>query len=310
MFGTPTSPGNASTFAGQWNWLFLVLVALSLLFALPIFTLLVTFAVRYRRGRRANRRLPRFSEVRVELLWTIIPFLIAIGIFGWAARLYVDLYQPPADAMEIDVIGKQWFWEFQHAEGRRELSELHVPLGRPIRLTLTSEDVIHSLFVPAFRIKQDAVPGRYTTIWFEATETGEFRLNCTEYCGLDHALMGGKVIVMTPADYAQWLSGGGGDASLTTTGEHLFRQYGCSGCHRVDGGGVGPSLVGIYGKQVPLADGAFATADDRYIHDSILLPNAQVAAGYSPIMPSFRGRLSEAEIFGIIAYIKSLGVAP
>ncbi len=310
MFGFPTSPGNASTFAGPWNWLFLVLVVLSTLIAGVIFVLLITFAARYRRGRRTNRHRPHVPEVGIELLWIAIPFVIAIGIFGWAARLYATIYQPPANSMEIDVVGKQWFWEFQHAEGKRELAELHVPIGRPIRLTLTSEDVIHSLFIPAFRIKQDAVPGRYTTVWFEATETGEFRLNCTEYCGLDHALMGGKVYVMTPADYEQWLSGNGGDTGLASAGETLFRQYGCSGCHVPTGGGVGPSLVGIYGKQAPLADGGFATVDERYIHDSILLPNLQVAAGYPAVMPSYRGRLSEAEIFSIVAYIKSLGISP
>lgn len=309
MFGFPTSPGNASTFAGPWNWLFLTLIGLSLLVAVPIFLLLFYFGARYRRGSSASRHMPRFSEVKVELTWIIVPFVISMGIFGWAGRLYVNMYQPPADAMSIDVIGKQWFWEFQHPEGQRELAELHVPVGRPIRLTLTSEDVIHSFYVPAFRIKQDAVPGRYTTIWFQATETGEFRLSCTEYCGLDHALMGGKVYVMSPADYQQWLSGTGA-TGLAATGEALFRQYGCSGCHNPNGGGVGPSFVGIYGRQVPLSDGTFATVDDRYIHDSILLPKSQIVAGYQPVMPSFRGQLSEGEIFSLIAYIKSLGVAP
>jgi cytochrome c oxidase subunit 2 len=174
---------------------------------------------------------------------------------------------------------------------------------------MTSEDVIHSFYVPAFRVKQDVLPGRYTTLWFEATETGEFPLRCTQYCGLDHAIMGGEVIVMSPADYEQWLSGTTGGA-LSTTGEQLFRQYGCSGCHRLDGSGVAPSLVGIYGKPVPLSDGTFVTADDRYIHDSILLPNQQIAAGYPAIMPSFRGQINEDDIFAIIAYIKSLGVGP
>ncbi len=308
MFGFP-SPGNASTFAGPWNWLFLVLIGLSLLFAVPIFLLLLYFSARYHRGSRADRRMPQFSEVKIELVWIAVPVVLALIVFAWAARLYVNMYQPPAGAMEINVIGKQWFWEFQHLEGQRELAELHVPVGRPIRLTLTSEDVIHSLYVPAFRIKQDAVPGRYTTIWFQATETGEFRLTCTEYCGLDHALMGGKVYVMSQANYEQWLSGTGA-TGLASTGEGLFRQYGCSGCHRMDGSGTGPSLVGLYGRQVPLADGSFATADDRYIHDSILLPNLQITAGYQPVMPSFRGQLSEGEIFSIVAYIKSLGLAP
>lgn len=308
MFGFP-SPGNASTFTDQWNVLFLVLIGLSLLFAVPIFLLLLYFGARYHRGSRAGRRMPQFSEVKVELAWIAVPTVLALIIFAWAAYLYVNMYQPPANAMEIDVIGKQWFWEFQHQEGRRELAELHVPVGRPIRLTLTSEDVIHSLYIPAFRIKQDAVPGRYTTIWFQATETGEFRFTCTEYCGLDHALMGGKVYVMTEADYAQWLSGTD-TTGLASAGEKLFTQYGCSGCHQPKGGGVGPALAGIYGKQIPLSDGSFATADDRYINDSIVLPKLQIAAGYPPVMPSFRGQLSEGEIFSIIAYIKSLGLAP
>jgi cytochrome c oxidase subunit 2 len=308
MLGFP-SPGNASTFTDQWNWLFLVLVGLSLLIAVPIFLLLLYFSARYHRGARTYRQRPPYPEVQIELAWIGVPVVLALLVFAWAAYQYVNMYQPPANAMAIDVIGKQWFWEFQHQEGRRELAELHVPVGRPIRLTLTSEDVIHSFYVPAFRVHQDAVPGRYTTIWFQATETGEFRLNCTEYCGLDHALMGGKVYVMTEADYERWL-GGANATGLASTGEQLFRQYGCSGCHKMEGGGVGPSLAGIYGKQVPLFDGTFVTADDRYIHDSILLPKLQIAAGYPPVMPSFRGQLSEGEIFSLIAYIKSLGLAP
>src|SRR4051794_33184229 len=217
MLGFPTSPGSASTFAGPVDLLLLALLGLSALFALPILILIVSFGVRYRRNARADRARPRFSHTKLELAWSVIPFCLSLGIFGWAGKLYVQMYEPPPDAMEINVVGKQWFWEFQHPEGRRELGQLHIPVGRPVRLNMTSEDVIHSFYVPAFRVKQDVLPGRYTTLWFEATETGEFPLRCAQYCGLDHAIMGGTVIVMTPADYAQWLSGTTGGA-LSTTG--------------------------------------------------------------------------------------------
>ena len=300
-------PGQASTFAGPVDTLFVALLGLATFIATAVCALIVYFGVKYRRGSPADRTGANASHVPLEIAWTVVPLLLAMGAFGWGARLYFDDFRPPARAIEIAVVGRQWMWQFQHPEGQREINELHVPLGRPIKLTMTSQDVIHSLYVPAFRVKQDVLPGRYTVAWFQATQTGEYRLLCTQYCGTDHAVMGGRVIVMDPAQYEQWLQSGNTGQTAAQQGEQLFRQFGCSGCHRMDGSGQGPPLVGIYGKPVPLQGGGTTIADDRYLRDSILLPSKDVAAGYPNIMPSFQGQLGEDDLLLLITYIKSLG---
>jgi cytochrome c oxidase subunit 2 len=316
MGGFPLTPDQASTVAGQVDALFYTLVGLSLLFAFPVAFLIVYFAVKYRRGSQASRAGQIGTSVRLEVAWMVIPAFLALGIFGWAASVYFDMAHPPAGAIDIYVVGKQWMWKFQHPEGQREINELHVPVGHPVKLLMASEDVIHSFYVPAFRVKQDVLPGRYTTIWFQATTAGEYHLFCAEYCGTDHAVMGGKVIVMEQADYERWLSGGVAGAapqspeSLAASGQQLFTSLGCSGCHRMDGSGPGPSLAGVFGKPVPLQGGGTATADEQYVRDSILMPQKQVVAGYQPIMPSFQGRVSEDQLAQLIAYIKSLGNQP
>ena len=224
----------------------------------------------------------------------------------------------PARAINIYVVGRQWMWKFQHPSGQREINELHVPLGQPIRLVMASQDVIHSFYVPAFRIKMDVIPGRYTETWFEATKTGEYHMHCTEYCGAQHATMGGRVVVMEPVQYQAWLSGASGreatgttdePASLAAAGEATFQQLGCSGCHRPDGGGAGPSLVGIFGQPQPLEGGQTAIADEQYIRESILRPNVQIVAGYQPIMPSYEGQISEEQLLQLIEYIRSQGTS-
>ncbi|MBK9713945.1 MAG: cytochrome c oxidase subunit II [Kouleothrix sp.] len=308
----PLMPEQASTVAGQVDLLYYALIALSLLFALPIAGLTVYFAVKYRRGARADRSGQITATLPYELTWTIVPTLMALGVFVWAATLYFRIERPPADALEIYVLGRQWMWEFQHPEGQRELAELHVPLGRPVKLLMTSEDVIHSFYVPAFRVKQDVLPGRYTAIWFQPSKVGEYHLFCAEYCGTDHAVMGGVVYVMEPAAYQAWLGGGaaGGPQApqtMAAAGEKLFSGLGCSGCHRMDGSGAGPSLVGVFGSPVQLQGGQSAIADEGYVRNSILLPQSQVVAGYQPVMPSFKGQVSESQILQLIAYIKSLG---
>jgi cytochrome c oxidase subunit II len=316
MGGFPLTPDQASTVAGPVDALFYTLVGLSLLFALPIALLIVYFAVKYRRGSRASRAGQTGTSVKLELAWMIIPAFLSLGIFGWAANVYFDMARPPAGAIDIYVVGKQWMWKFQHPEGQREINELHVPVGHPVKLLMASEDVIHSFYVPAFRIKQDVLPGRYTTIWFQATAAGEYHLFCAEYCGTDHAVMGGKVIVMEQSDYESWLSGGVAGAapqspeSLAASGQQLFTSLGCGGCHRMDGSGPGPSLAGVFGKPVPLQGDGTTTADEQYVRDSILTPQKQVVAGYQPIMPSFQGRVSEDQLAQLIAYIKSLGNQP
>jgi cytochrome c oxidase subunit 2 len=227
-----------------------------------------------------------------------------MGLFAWSVKLWVRLRTPPDDATPIFVVAKQWMWEVQHAGGQREINTLHVALDQPVRLVMISQDVIHSLYVPAFRVKQDVLPGRYTDLWFKPTRTGTYDLFCAEFCGTDHSRMGGKVVVLTQADYAAWL-GAHARTGLAGQGAALFRSAGCSGCHDPASGVHAPDLDNLYGRTVPLADGSQVRADDRYLHDSIMLPQLQVAAGYAPIMPSYQGRLDESDTLALIAYLKS-----
>jgi cytochrome c oxidase subunit 2 len=229
------------------------------------------------------------------------------GLFAWSARVYFYEEVPPADALDINVIGKQWMWKTQHAEGQQEINELHIPIDQPIKLTLASEDVIHSFYIPAFRIKQDVVPGRFTTEWFQANRLGTFRLYCSEYCGADHSKMAGQVVVLSATDYRNWLAAGGQRNTLAQSGGNLFRELGCSGCHVGSTTIHAPPLEGLYGKMVPLSDGTFVTADDKYLRDSILLPSSQIVAGYQAIMPTYEGHISEEELLQLIAYLKSIG---
>jgi cytochrome c oxidase subunit 2 len=242
----------------------------------------------------------------LEATWTLIPFGIFMVMFVWSASIYMTWAQPPPDAEEIFVVGKQWMWKFQHPEGQREIDQLHVPLGRAVRLTMISQDVIHSLFLPEFRVKQDVLPGRYTTTWFQTTKPGRYHLFCTQYCGTMHSGMIGEVVVMEPASYQAWLSGGNAEGSLASTGQKLFQQLGCTTCHRFDTQGRGPNLVGAYGKPVLLDDGRTSTVDDNYIRESILTPGAKVVAGFKPIMPTFQGIVNEEQLLSLVAYIRSL----
>jgi len=236
----------------------------------------------------------------------LIPLFLFCGVFVWAAQAYFYMETPPRDAVPVYVVGKQWMWKLQHGDGRREINELHVPIGRPVKLIMTSEDVIHDFFVPAFRTKEDVVPGRYTTIWFTPTRAGKFHLFCSQYCGMDHSRMGGWIYVQEPKDYAAWLARENEPLSLAAQGERIFHTLGCSGCHAENSKIHSPLLNGIYGRMVPLSDKTFVLADDQYLRDSILLPNKQIVAGYAPLMPTFRGHISEEELNAVIAYIKSL----
>jgi len=304
-------PPQASTIAPKVDALFYAVAGVTTAVALAVFITLLFFAIRYRSGSKAPRTedIPAAQErirKRVEVAWAAIPLLLFFAAFVWAGRLYLERSAPPADAMAVFVVAKQWMWKAQHGGGQREIDELHVPLNQPVRLLMTSQDVIHSFFVPAFRVKQDVLPGRYTEIWFTPTKLGRFHLFCAEYCGTDHSRMGGDIVVQSPAQFEQWLSAHAG-TDMAAQGEALFRQYGCSGCHGANAAVHAPDLAGIYGKPVPLADGTTVIADDRYIRDSILLPQREIAAGYAPIMPTFAGQLGDEEIFDLIAYIKSLG---
>ena len=308
-------PPSASTMAPQVDALFYAVLATTALVAVAIFVVLVWFGIRYRAGSRR----PRHPDIpaaqaqarrRVEAVWTLTPLLLFCAAFAWAARLYVERSAAPAGALRIDVVAKQWMWKFAHAGGQREIDELHVPRGEPIRLVMTSQDVIHSFFVPAFRVKQDVLPGRYTEVWFTPTQSGRFHLFCAEYCGTDHARMGsGEVIVEEPAQFQRWLAGHATPLDAAARGAALFRENGCSGCHGAGAVVHAPDLAGLYGRQVPLADGRVVVADDRYLRDSILLPRQDVAAGYAPIMPSFAGRIREEDLADLLAYQRSLGAA-
>jgi cytochrome c oxidase subunit 2 len=228
-------------------------------------------------------------------------------MFGWGVHLYMTNARPPADTLDITVVGRQWMWKFQHPQGPREINQLHIPVGRPVKLTMASEDVIHSVYVPAFRVKMDVVPGRYTSMWFEATTTGTYHLFCAEYCGTSHAGMIGQVVVMTPADYEAWLSGGATAESPVASGERLFQQLGCQSCHRADAAGRGPALAGLFGQTQRLQSGESVIVDEAYVRESILLPNARIAAGYTPVMPTYQGQISEEGLLQLIAYLRSLG---
>lgn len=303
----PLFPTEASDAAAQTDYLYWGLIMISAVVMLIVFVPIVFFIFKYRRGKRANRTPVNLPELPIELTWTILPTVIFVGLFLWGAKVFWNNQRIPPDAMEINVVGKQWMWKIQHPEGQREINELHVPVGRNIKITLASQDVIHSFFLPEFRVKQDVVPGRYTTLWFNARRVGTYRLFCSEYCGTHHSTMTGRVIVMPPAAYANWLVAGQPGPTLAQAGERLYRELGCSGCH--DGSTVvrAPPLLNLFGKPVPLNSGEVVIADEPYLRDSILLPARQITGGYTNDMPSFQGRINEEQLLELIAYIRSRG---
>jgi cytochrome c oxidase subunit 2 len=302
-------PEQASNLAPEVDRIFFALVALCGAVTFLVLALIVFFCIRYRRGSKASRAGGKLSPQRWETIWTIIPLLIFIGIFIWAAKAYFHMLTPPADTVATYVVAKQWMWKIQHGDGRREINELHIPVGQTVKLVMTSEDVIHDFFVPAFRTKQDVVPGRYTTIWFTPTKAGKYHLFCSQYCGLNHATMGGWIYVMEPEVYTRWLAQGIAPVSLVAQGERVFHTLGCSGCHAENSKVHAPLLDGVYGKPVPLTGGMVVVADEQYLRDCILLPSKQIPAGYEPIMPTFQNRISEEDLTAVIAYLKSLGSA-
>jgi cytochrome c oxidase subunit 2 len=303
----PLFPDQASTFAGRVDNLYFFLVGLTVFFTVTIASVSIYFAIRYRR-RKANE-IPEeiHGSTILETVWIAIPFVLAMILFVWGSSVYFTIYRAPKDAMEIYVVAKQWMWKMQHPGGQREINELHVPLGKKIKLVMTTEDVIHSFYVPAFRFKTDAVPGRYTYAWFEATKPGRYHLFCAEYCGTSHSTMGGWVVAMEPEDYQAWLSGGTAGESLSSLGQKLFQNLACVTCHHSDGQGRGPALEGLFGKSVELEGGQTVLVDEAYLRESILNPRAKVVAGYQAIMPTFQGLVSEEQVLQLVEYIKSIG---
>ncbi len=316
----PFLPPQASSASGGIDGVFWMITAVCFAFALGVSIFLITFTVRYRQGTRVNRVLPHHEGIALEMIWTVIPLVIAVGMFLVSTVVYFQVVRAPKDATEIFVVGKQWMWKMQHPNGRWEMNEIHVPVGKPVKLTMISEDVIHDFGLPAFRLNMDVVPGKYTQLWFTPTRVGRYHIFCAQYCGTNHAIMGGYVTVMEPAQFEKWSNTGNVSTALASQGEKLFRENGCTGCHGPNANVRAPSLVGIYGKDRPVqiadngpwrADLPATTvkADYRYLHDAIYLPMKEVAAGYKPIMPSYQGRLSEEQVIQLIDYIKTLSTS-
>jgi cytochrome c oxidase subunit 2 len=302
-------PEQASTHAVHVDLLYFFLLGMSTFFTALIALMILYLSIKYRRGNvHVDRSHPVDHAYGLEATWMVIPMVISLGIFAWGAGLFFSVFRPPADAIDMRVVGKQWMWKFQHPSGKREINCLHVPKGQPVKLTMISEDVIHSLFVPAFRIKRDVLPGSYSTCWFEATRTGEFHLFCAEYCGTNHSGMIGRIVVQEPAEYSDWLTGGTANISPAKAGQRLYQELRCATCHEAgDAPARCPPLIGLMNRKVKLTTGDTVVADENYMRESILRPAAKVVAGYQPLMPSFDGQVDEEQLIQLIAYIKSLG---
>jgi len=309
MQSLPFQPDQASSIAKSVDYLYFFLTAITLFFTVLIFLTIFYFMIKYRRRSPDERPKAIEGSLPLEVLWTAIPTVLVAVVFVWSSTLYFRNSEAPKGSLEIFVTGKQWMWKAEHPEGQREINELHVPLGRPVKLTMTSEDVIHDFFVPAFRVKKDVLPGRYTSLWFEPTQVGTFHLFCAQYCGAFHAGMIGAIIVQEPDAYASWLAGGAPGESIEQAGAKVYQGSGCGTCHVDDGSGLGPSLLGVFGHPVHLTTGETVTADDAYMRESILLPKAKVVLGYNPIMPSFQGQVTEEQLNNLVAYLRTLGNA-
>ena len=302
----PLFPEQASTMAARVDNLYFFMVATSGFFAVLVTLLVIAFAIRFRRRSPDGVGEPIHGSLALELIWTGIPFVLAMVMFVWGASVYFALARMPDEALDIYAVGKQWMWKFQHREGQREINELHVPVNTPVRVILTSEDVLHDLYFPSFRTKIDAIPGRYTQLWFNATDVGTYHIFCAEYCGTRHSGMIGRVVVMPQNEYEAWLGGGATEGTLAQRGEKLFSQFACITCHRADSQGRGPLLNGVFGHAVSLASGNTVIADAAYVRESILNPTAKVVAGFAPIMPTFQGQVTEEQLLALTEYIKSL----
>jgi cytochrome c oxidase subunit II len=303
----PLQPPAASSIAESVDHLYYFLTGITIFFSVLIFSIIFYFMIKYRRRPGEERAPETHTSMALELSWTIIPSLICVVIFVWSSALFVRNARPPAKSREIFVIGKQWMWQIQHPEGPREIDALHVPVGEPIKLTMTSQDVIHGFYIPAFRVKKDVLPGRYTSVWFKADQAGVYHLFCSQFCGTNHSEMIGWVYVMQPADYAAWLAAGEQSESMAQQGARLFVQLGCITCHTDQASSTGPSLAGIYGQPEKMQGGGTRVVDDSFVRDAILTPSTIHVAGYPQIMPTFTGQVNEEQVLQLIAYVKSLG---
>jgi cytochrome c oxidase subunit 2 len=298
-------PPEASKIAPQMDALLFFMVLVSLIGLTIVVLLIVSFSILY-----SKKRHPVAVQVEgstlLETTWTIIPLGLFLVMFVWGALIYFRVYTPPANSMNIYVVGKQWMWKAEHPGGQHEINALHVPTGRAVQVTLISQDVFHSFSIPAFRVKREAIPGRYTTVWFEATVPGTYHLFCTQYCGTNHSQMTGDIVVMTPEDFRKWLASSTSGASLAQNGERLFASLSCAACHNTRPDARGPNLAGVYGAKLPLASGGTVIADDAYLREAILNPSQHVTQGYTPIMPTYQGQISEEGVIALLEYIKNL----
>jgi len=306
----PLLPPQASTVAVEVDALYALLVSITAFFTLLVVGLFLYFGLKYARKSESERPIQVHPPAWLEIAWSVIPLLICLVLFVWGVQLYFKIYTPPKDAVTIHVVGKRWMWKIQHMSGAREINELHVPLGVPVRLLITSEDVIHAVSIPAFRIKRDAIPGTMTTVWFNATKVGEYHLFCAEYCGANHSKMGGTVYVMEKDAYQRWLAGPNAGLAPAVQGARLFEEMNCISCHRNGPTQRGPVLEGLYGKTVTLKGGGTVTADDAYIRESITNPTAKVVEGFEPLMPVYLSQLSEEQVNALLTYVRdTLGKA-
>ena len=298
-------PREASTVAPYMDALYFFLVAMTIVGLILVGTILVAFSMRYRKSVHPVATQIEGSTL-LEATWTIIPLAIFLVCFVWGALLYFRIYNPPVNSMNIYIVGKQWMWKAEHPGGQHEIDALHVPTGRPIQLTMISQDVFHSFSIPDFRVKREVIPGRYSTVWFEATTPGTYHIFCTQYCGTNHSAMIGEVTVLTPADYEKWTQESTSGMSLAQNGERLFASMGCNACHSGNAAARGPNLAGVYGSKLQLTSGQEVLVNDAYLRDAILNPSQHITAGYAPIMPTYQGQISEDGLIDLVEYMKTL----
>ncbi len=304
------APPSASNFAAEYDLIFYALVALTVFFTGIVGFFVVFFSLKYRAGNKVDRSRPMYENLKLELTWTIVPLILGLIMFYFGARLFIDMKNPPDNAQEIFVVGKQWMWHVQHSNGVRENNTLHVPVGKPIKLTMISQDVIHAFYIPAFRLQMHVVPGRYTQMWFIPTKAGEYHLFCGMYCGTQHSEMGGKVVAMEPREWAEWIAAGGNSVAnmnMEQAGAKLFSKVGCDNCHGGENTVRAPSLLGLFGKRRAFTDGTTRLVDEAYLRESILRPYNHLTAGYDRTMPVYDSQLSEGDVLNLIAYIKTSG---
>ncbi|ADW67165.1 cytochrome c oxidase subunit II [Granulicella tundricola] len=297
-------PREASTIAPYADALYFFLIGMTIFGLILVGVLVFGFSIRYRASRSPVATQVEGSTL-LEATWTIIPLAIFLVTFVWGALLYFRIYNPPANAMNIYIVGKQWMWKAEHPGGQHEINNLHVPTGRPVQLTMISQDVFHSFSIPDFRVKREVIPGRYSTVWFQATDPGTYHIFCTQYCGTKHSGMIGEVTVLTPADYQKWTEQSTSGMSLAQNGERLFASMGCNACHSGTAAARGPNLAGVYGSKLTLTNGSQVLVNDAYLRDAILNPSQHVTAGYAPIMPTYQGQISEDGLIDLVEYIKN-----